>query len=754
MFANPIFLYALAAGAVPVLVHLIFRRKRTALEFPTLMFLRRVDMKLASRRKLKELILLALRVLAIVLVALALARPGITSAGAKGLGTAVDAVLVVDNSASMELATPAGTRLEAARTRAAGVLGTLGAEGRAALLTLVPGEEDAETPAFSADIDKLGQGLKALAPTGGAGDLSGALARAAELFAAGSSAPNREVYVFTDLQAQGLDDAKALALAAARLPAGTRVYLCAVPGFAPPRNAGLEDVLIDPRPKVTGRAMTLLAKVRNYGEKELTTTVSARFGEEPAAATQTLTLPPGQTQEVPLRLTLGAEGFVAGQVTLEADDAAYDNAWPFALQIRGPLRVLAVSRGEAGRAETDESFYLRKALDPTGDGRLSGIRVEHVPQTRMPREGLDAYDALVLCGGTALPGEALDALEAWVRGGGGLLLFAGALDPGLAAAHPLQRFLPGTIAGALQTPAGERAPGLRVTRPDTVWFDDSRGADGKVAFDEVAILRAIQVQPAPGAKVLAEFTDDHPALLEGDLGEGRVLWWALSAHAEDSNLPLQAAFLALLHRSIVVLSGAEAPALRAKAGLPVTLDLAGRGLDRGAPPPEKLTLIDPREQRFETPLASGRLTWRRTGQPGIYRIEPPERAGASFPRGFAVTPDPQESQSEYLAPEAALAKLGYGKALVLPPEAPLGELLAQARTGRELFGALMLAALLFILAEAFLANQAGVNRKHAAAAGRAPRGPLESKPSGLDLEPAEPRATRKPEAVSTQEGSV
>src|SRR4029079_8725023 len=148
MFANPVFLYALAAGAIPVLVHLIFRRRRTAVEFPTLMFFHRVDMKLASRRKLKEVLLLILRALALMFVALALARPGWQS-NTSDEGTSADAVLIIDNSATMGLSAPAGTRLEQARSRAKSILTSMGRTGRVALITTVAGDPAGEIATLS-----------------------------------------------------------------------------------------------------------------------------------------------------------------------------------------------------------------------------------------------------------------------------------------------------------------------------------------------------------------------------------------------------------------------------------------------------------------------------------------------------------------------------------------------------------------------------------------------------------------------------
>jgi hypothetical protein len=74
-FVNPLFLIAGMAAAIPILLHLIKREHARKIEFPTLMFLRRISRKTIRYQKLRHLLLLLLRILALVLVVLAFMRP-------------------------------------------------------------------------------------------------------------------------------------------------------------------------------------------------------------------------------------------------------------------------------------------------------------------------------------------------------------------------------------------------------------------------------------------------------------------------------------------------------------------------------------------------------------------------------------------------------------------------------------------------------------------------------------------------------
>src|SRR2546430_970570 len=74
-FLAPLFLVGLAAIAIPVLVHLIQRERKRVVEFPSLMFLRRIPYQSVRRRRIRNWLLLAMRAAAIALIVAAFARP-------------------------------------------------------------------------------------------------------------------------------------------------------------------------------------------------------------------------------------------------------------------------------------------------------------------------------------------------------------------------------------------------------------------------------------------------------------------------------------------------------------------------------------------------------------------------------------------------------------------------------------------------------------------------------------------------------
>src|SRR5258705_1108490 len=109
-FLNPAFLWALPLASIPILIHLLSRRRLPEVQFPTVMFLRALEPREIRRLRLREILLLILRTLALILVIGAFARPSVEPKGATMRAAAAVAV-VLDDSESM------GARDEQARTR-------------------------------------------------------------------------------------------------------------------------------------------------------------------------------------------------------------------------------------------------------------------------------------------------------------------------------------------------------------------------------------------------------------------------------------------------------------------------------------------------------------------------------------------------------------------------------------------------------------------------------------------------------------
>src|SRR5436853_2542914 len=139
-FLAPFFLVGLAALAIPVLVHLIQRERKRVVEFPSLMFLRRIPYQSVRRRRIRNWLLLALRAAALALIVAAFARPFVRQGplAVTAAGGAREVVVLLDRSASMGW----GDHWQRARAAARQAIDSLGGDDRATLVLFAGNAEE------------------------------------------------------------------------------------------------------------------------------------------------------------------------------------------------------------------------------------------------------------------------------------------------------------------------------------------------------------------------------------------------------------------------------------------------------------------------------------------------------------------------------------------------------------------------------------------------------------------------------------
>ena len=215
-FAAPLFLLAAFAAAIPVVLHLVNRRRAKEVPFPTLRFLELSVQKTRRRKRIQDLLLMLLRTAVLLLVAVGLARPAMTNLGALWGGAQTAVVIILDNSASMGMIDRDRVRLETATAAAAQILDQLTDGDQASLLpTCGP------PPPGAGRLDRTQQSVRQIIRQCRVGyeraNLMLKLRQARQLLA-GSDAPNKQIYILTDMQRVSWEGGGSLAAA------GTAAY--------------------------------------------------------------------------------------------------------------------------------------------------------------------------------------------------------------------------------------------------------------------------------------------------------------------------------------------------------------------------------------------------------------------------------------------------------------------------------------------------------------------------------------------------
>ena len=689
--------------AVPVVVHLVHRRKARQVPFSTLRFLRMVDRRVARRHRLRELLLLAIRVLVLAAVVGALYRPMIRSDTFKGVGVPTAVAVLLDNTYSMQASAQGMLRFDRARSAAVEIVAGL-EHGDSVCVVPFAGVDGAQ-PDLTTALGRQRDELDAMTCGYGTADVAGPLRRALDALAR-SNTPRKELYVITDFQ--HLSWTEGLAEVKGDLPDDVPVFMVDV-GSDVGTNLSLTGAEFGLGVQVTGAASEIYCTLRNTGrlgaDRELALYLDGRKAEAQQAV-----LAAGAESTIAFRHVFSQTGALSGRVELASDELGADNARYFVTDVQEALDVLLVNGDPSAVPHMDETFFLELALrapSPTGQN-LSPVRPRTVPAADLQRERLDDFACVILANVPRLDDLSADRLRRYVSGGGGLIIFAGdRVDPAAyntafapAGEDPL---LPALLEEMRQKPDPDDAFGIKSVAVHHPVF---RGIGDQIDTGPARVDRFLSVTPHPGGAggaALMEL-DGGPLLLEQKAGAGTVLLCTTSADLDWSNLPARRFFLPMVHQMVYYVSRSALGAGDVQVGMPLVLEL----------PPEagetEVAFYGPTND--DDPLAVitsapadgvNRASFAGTGRPGIYTALY-EIEGGRRERRFAVNVDAAESEPARIEPEDAAEALGAQSVVVVRDLERLGREVRRERAGLPLWDHLFALAVVLAVAECYMAN--------------------------------------------------
>ncbi len=667
-FANPALLWGLLAAAIPVAIHLFFRRRPRPTPFPAIDFVLRARRETERRLRLKKVLLFAARTLVLAAVALAIARPRLAEpeAAAAALPSGPRATAVVlDASASMRYRLGGRSLFERARADALGALASLSPEEPATAVVCGSGDPAAEPPSFDrATVRRAVERAEAEAVHS---DLTSCVAAAAGALSGAKSqaALGKRIVVATDLAASAwrLD----VPPPAVETPEGKVrpevTVLDAARGAALP-NAAVLKVEAEPDPAAGPRGYKIAVQLANHGREPLQDVplqLVVGAGKEARTAFRAFAnVPAGGVAKKGLSYAFPQGGPAAVTVSLPQDALRDDDSRSLVLFVPREVRALVVDGSPSPVRYRDEAYFVESALSSPA----SPVRPRLVDAEAFPAEDLSRVDVVFLLNVRSVGPKAAD-LARFVEQGGGLFVALGdQIDPEKYG-EELGALLPMPL-HVVKT-AADRGSGGRAARFSDVAFDHPAlsvfTGDAREGLLGVRTFRYVLAKPGrgPAPKVLASFDDGAPALIEARRGKGRVLLFTSSADRDWTDWPIRTSFLPAMQRFAGWLAGGlddrreataavGAPhAIRLEEGETLVALVGPDGRERRGPELARAGLEDgAREPRF-TP-----------SEPGLWQVK--VAAGGqqrTEPRlAFAAGLDPRESDTRRLGPEELTAWFG------------------------------------------------------------------------------------------------
>ncbi|MCC7384704.1 MAG: VWA domain-containing protein [Deltaproteobacteria bacterium] len=682
-FLQPLMLLGLLGALVPIIIHLIQRRRPRRQPFAAIEFVLKSVERVERRWRLRRFLLLAARVAVISALALAAARPLIgehsaTTAAARG---PEQVAIVIDTTLSMRARFGTDqSAFDRARALARDRIRRLGPEDRA-ILVAADSEPRLLVPKPTASPSELALALDRLKPGWGHGELSDAITVAARgLASANAGSANADsagetgspetapaprgarIVVLSDLAGHGIRSAADLQASGGGETAA--LELIDVAASVRPdarRNRGLTEIEVVNAPGQAPRTVDARVKIRAFGLEgdrdrgPAASDISLRGEDGSELYAGSVDIPAVGTIDKTLTHAFPEPGFIPVSVALEPDALAEDDVRYAIADVRHSVRALIVDGEPSGLPKEDEIFYLEAAL-------AAGARDQPTPRVitadDLGHEDLSGvYEVVILAGVSAFTPSDGPRLVAFVEGGGGLLISGThSLDVDLYNAE-LGRVLPRKLRGlkSLGDAAGGGIPvGFAEPKLDHPVMSIF-GADalpGLLSANTRAYL-LLEPERQKEAVVLLNYEDGQPALIEGEAGRGRVAILTTSIDRDLTDLPIRPAFLPLMRRLLLHLGGALAsPAPRqVLVGEPRTISVPSGVTQLEVLGPDGKTtrlereLVGQHEIRFDD-----------TRVPGRYAVRSAQSVGGD-PEDFVVNVDPRESDLRPLRTDEAMAVL-------------------------------------------------------------------------------------------------
>jgi len=716
-FGNLGLLYGLGAASIPLLIHLLNRRRYRETSWAAMRFLLEAIRKNRRRIRIEQWLLLAIRTLVIVLVVLAMAKPFLESFGNVIAGLRTHRVVVLDASLSMGYSSAGVSRFEQAKALATQLVKD-SRRGDAISLILMGDPPRVVIGDPSANLSEVQKEIEELELLHGGTDLA-ATFESIERVLEVSSIRQKELIFLTDLQStswrrpvgprgEGLDTT--LAKIEARRPRSVIIDL----GRAGSENRAVTDIRVVDPVVIAGSTTILRGLVRNFGPSRadgvtVRLTVDGRVGPE-----QVLDLPVGEDVSFVFYHQFVSPGDHLVEVSMDSDALALDDSRFLVVPVREALNVLLVDghyQAEPFQAETD---YLAQALAPSegADGPAGIIRAEVVSEAQFSRRDLAAFDVVCLCNVAQFSPTEVSALEDFLRQGGGVLCFGGdqvVADNYNRLLHAEgEGLLPASIGPTVGDAAGKQTAfgfdGLGYRHPLVA---DYRGESDPVT---AGLTRALTWQyhkltlPAGSkAQVALAFDTGDPAVIEMPRHRGTVFQFATSADAGWTSWPLHNSYLPVMQQAVLLAAAGRLTDRNIQVGQPYV---------HAYPPSGGVTtavVTNPRGQQITTRLkpagSVSQFQFDQTDFAGAYqvRIGPPLAQEWSF----AANPNPIESDLAKLDGIGIAERLPGWNFTHLTNWKELSRSTASVGRRGELHRPLLFAALALLFCESFLAWRFG-----------------------------------------------
>ena len=539
-FSSPLFLFGLLGISIPILIHLLTRRQQKQIRFSAVYLLAQSQKRSIRKSRPNRLLLLLARCLAIALFSMALANPLFSFRQSEAFLSASPSsiVFILDDSYSMGIRAKDKTLFESALEYISkGLKKSADNSEFSLILASSPARVEQDwTSDKSTMTNKLEEQVVSYRTT----HIGDAVDKAIKLLESAKQ-KNKQILLLTDLDKNGWQEETFFGISAP--------YPIQVLNFAQLQsnsNEGMvQSIQVSQEFLTRSRLLRVKAEVKNFSTTVNRTPLSL-FLEGKLVKEEILDIPPGQTLVQEFSYPLRKNQPLNGKVQISDDTLPADNSRYFPFHPSQNIQVLVVDGDPKTISHQSESFYLEHALNPFS------VSLSHIDPTvstlaKLPLRNLSDFSVVILANVRELPPGYELELEKFVLNGGALLLGMGDQVNPKYFNERLGNLLPVRLESQYQVEEealhlllkNSTHPVMQVFSPKAL--EEMRGINFYSIY-------TVQAREDKKFKVGTWFSNQHPAVIESEVGKGIVVLFLSSLDRDWNDFPIQPTYLPWVQR--------------------------------------------------------------------------------------------------------------------------------------------------------------------------------------------------------------
>ncbi len=687
-FLNPAVLFGLLAASIPIVLHFLNLRKLKKIEFSTLAFLKELQKTKIKRIKLKQWLLLLLRIAIILLLVMAFARPTAKSFSLGNSSAAkTTAVIIIDNTFSMSVVTEKGSYLNQAKQTAKNLLGNFRDGDEIALISV--GDLSNEVSKPTTNFRLALQSIEELQISSVSKTLNEAVIKAAQVLYQSKNF-NKEIYLLTDLQKGRIFNSQnELANLSGILDENTRMYLVNI-GGKDAVNLGVEELMPNNQIFEKGKAVSFTARVKNYSSQSVNNSVVSLFVNGKRSAQQSLNFVGGETKETTFETTLADTGRVEIYTELEDDEILQDNKRYFSVYVPDKISLLILTD-----LPEDAKFIKLAVEDPQQKIKITTTAAEQLHSLNLKN-----YNAVIVIGSEK--NYDWKNLIGYLESGGKAVVMPGSQST----LQNFQKLCNAINVNAPPSLLGKLNSQEKPAQIDKIDFQNPLFADlfenkKLPQIESPDVYYYFKVTPGSKGKNIISMFDNSSFLSEYKVGAGKVFLFNSAPVLSWNNFPLKGFFAPMINKLILYSVSKIKEQNNYITGHEITADISGRTSEQII-----VQKPDGTKEYVDADSLSNKdyFSYRKTDEAGTYKFY----SGNKLLDYIYVNNNPRESLTEKASDsdfKEYLKLIGFdGKLFTFTPIDDFSKVIYQSRFGTELWKYLLMVVLFLAILESIVAR--------------------------------------------------